>query len=128
MTVFGAVSYAVVSLLYAVLTALLFTSYRLRSIGMYLIVACIVSTAWGAILALYTAEIWFNIPALFLAEILRGGAWLIFLVVLATRIGVGRFVCRFAIAVWLARIVNSLRSEEVKDAGLTSRIASRRPN
>ena len=102
MITFGALSYAVVGILYAGLSILLLTSWRGRHLGGYLIAACVMSALWGFTLAISTINP--AVPALgvFSIEVLRGGAWLTFLVMLVRKIGVGRPIGYLAHAVWLA--------------------------
>ena len=97
----GAVGYALVGGLYAVLTILLLVSWRGRTIGAYLIVACLVSVAWGGLLAAQTSRGSFNPMLLFVVEFLRTGAWITFLVRLLAEIGASRFVRYAAHVVWL---------------------------
>ena len=99
---FGALSYAVVGILYAGLSILLLTSWRGRHLGGYLIAACVISTLWGFTLAISTINP--AVPAflVFSIEVLRGGAWLTFLIMLVRKIGVGRPIGYLAHAVWLA--------------------------
>ena len=52
MTNFGAISYAVVGILYVGLSLLLLTSWRGRHLGGYLIAACVISAIWALMLAL----------------------------------------------------------------------------
>jgi putative PEP-CTERM system histidine kinase len=105
---FGAFSYITASVFYAILFILLVTSWRGRLIGVCLVAACIISMFWGAVLA---SQIMGNsVPyiAVFLAEVLRGGAWLTFLVVLALRIGVNRYVCYLSLFVWAGILVTGV--------------------
>ncbi|MGB5448726.1 MAG: hypothetical protein WBM80_07365, partial [Woeseiaceae bacterium] len=99
---FGALSYAVVGILYAGLSILLLTSWRGRHLGGYLIATCVMSTLWGLTLAVSTINP--AVPAflVFSIEVLRGGAWLTFLIMLVRKIGVGRPIGYLAHAVWLA--------------------------
>jgi putative PEP-CTERM system histidine kinase len=102
MTEFGAISYAVVAAFYAVLSVLLLTNWRGHRIGAFLVAATLASTAWGLVLALQTAGLQFSFPLVFIVEVVRSGAWITFLVVLASRIGVShgvRYVCLIA---WLS--------------------------
>jgi putative PEP-CTERM system histidine kinase len=101
MAEFSMVSYAAIAAIYALLTVLLLTSWRGHRIGAFLIVACIVSIAWGVVLALEAAGAKTSIPLVFSAEILRSGAWITFLGLLTARIGVSQFVRYSSMAAWV---------------------------
>ena len=105
MTQFGALSYAIVSLLYVALSLLLLTSWRGRRIGGYLINACVLSAAWGFLLSAAILGVAVPVLVVFIVEVLRGAAWLTFLVVLVKKIGVSPLLCKMAHAVWLAVLV-----------------------
>ena len=79
-----------VGALYALLTVLLLTTWRGQRIGIYLIVATLMSTAWGVSLASQAASGNLNPLLIALVELLRAGAWVLFLVRLVSRIGVSR--------------------------------------
>jgi putative PEP-CTERM system histidine kinase len=102
MTAFSAFGYASVGVFYALLTVLLLTSWRGRRIGALLIVASIVSVAWGVILAIKASGAYSNIPLLFSVEVLRGGAWITFLTVLAGQVGISKLVRYASLGAWLA--------------------------
>ena len=101
MNEFGVIGYALVAGLYAVLAILLITSWRDRTIGGYLIAACVVSAVWSGILAVQTARGFFDPLLLFVIEVLRTGAWIAFLVRLLAEIGVSRIIRYAAQMVWL---------------------------
>lgn len=106
MTEFGTIGYAAVSVFYAILSLLLLTSWRGRNLGGYLIAACMVSVVWAAVLAIETSRT--DVPALvvFGIEILRGGAWLTFLIVVALRIGVSRNIAYVGHAIWIGVLIS----------------------
>lgn len=83
MSAFGIASYGIAALSFLVLTVLLATAWRGRQQGAHLIVASAVTGVWAAILAVqsYTAEV--PILAIYVAEAIRGGVWLLTLVVVA---------------------------------------------
>lgn len=108
MSVFGALGYALVGALYAVLTVLLLTSWRGRTIGGYLIVACLVSVVWSVVLASQTASGTVNPLLLFVVEVLRTGAWITFMARLLAEIGVSRLVRILVHSVWLGVLVAGL--------------------
>jgi len=101
MTEFGALSYAIVGVLFALLSVLLLTSWRGRHLGGYLIAACLLNAVWGFTLALSTSTSAVPAVSVFGVEVLRSGAWLTFLVMLVRKIGVSRGVGYVAHAVWL---------------------------
>jgi putative PEP-CTERM system histidine kinase len=101
MQVFGSISYTVLGGLYAVLTLLLLTAWRGRRIGGFLIAACVVSIAWAALLAVDPLVMPNADLVLFSIEVLRSGAWLLFLSVIAAKIGVSRPVLVVANVLWV---------------------------
>ena len=105
MSGFGALGYGLVSGLYAVLTVLLLTSWRGRTIGGYLIGACVVSAVWSGILAAQAARGTFHPLILFVAELLRSGVWIVFLARLLAEIGVSRVIRYFAHVIWSGFLV-----------------------
>lgn len=108
MTAFGAIGYVIVGVLYAVLSILLITSWRGRHLGGYLIAACVLSALWGFVLAVSTTNPAVPVLAIFGIEVLRGGAWLTFLIVLARKIGVSRNICYLAHTAWIGVLVAEL--------------------
>lgn len=92
MSEIGAISYALVSVLYATLCVLLLTSWRGRHVGGYLIAACVISTAWAITLSAQTAGAAVPAIGIFTLEVLRGGAWLTFLLTLLAQLGVPRAI------------------------------------
>ena len=109
MTGFGALGYAIVGVFYASLSVLLLTSWRGRHVGGYLIAACVLSALWGVTLAVSTTNPAVPALAVFSIEVLRGGAWLTFLVMLARKIGVSRNFGYLAHAVWLGVLAAGVR-------------------
>ena len=92
MTVFGAISYAAVGVLYAILSLLLLPGWRGQRLGGYLIAACVISTIWAATLSAQMFGTSVPAFAIFATEVLRSGAWLTFLIILLAQIGVSRYV------------------------------------
>ena len=105
MTNFGAISYTLVGLFYATLSILLLTSWRGRHVGGYLIAACVTSTIWAITLAFQLSSNSVPVFGMFAIEILRSGAWLTFLIMLVTQIGVSRRVCYFGHATWIGVMI-----------------------
>ena len=97
---FSALAYAAIGGLYALLTILLLTSSRGSRIGLALIAACVISALWGVVLALQTNQTYTNVALVFVVEVLRGGAWISFLVVLTAQIGVSRLLRRLSTLAW----------------------------
>lgn len=108
MTEFGAFSYAIVGVFYAILSVLLGTSWRGRHLGGYMIAACVVSAVWGIALAVSTTTPAVPVLAIFSLEVLRGGAWLTFLVMLVRKIGVSREIGYVAHAAWIGVLTAGL--------------------
>ena len=92
MNTIGAFGYAAVGTLYALLTVLLLTTWRGHRVGIYLILASIVSAVWGFSLALqmYSGSVYPSLVAL--VEVLRATVWILFLVRLVSQIGVSRWL------------------------------------
>ena len=93
----GAFGYAAVGGLYALLTILLLTTWRGHRIGIYLIVATILSAAWAFLLATQTAYGSIHSSFIAAAEVLRASAWIVFLVRLASQIGVSRLLSALSV-------------------------------
>jgi len=108
MTEFGILTYAIVGILYATLSILLLTSWRGRHVGGYLIAACVLSAVWGVTLALAMTNSGVSILTVFSIEVLRGGAWLTFLVMLVRKIGVGRTIGYATHVLWLGILLAGL--------------------
>lgn len=83
MNAFGMVSYGVAALSFLVLTLLLITAWRGRQQGAHLIVASVVTAVWAGLLALQSCTGDVPVLVIYLAEVLRGGAWLLTLVAVA---------------------------------------------
>ncbi|HEY0687101.1 MAG TPA: XrtA/PEP-CTERM system histidine kinase PrsK [Steroidobacter sp.] len=83
MNAFGIASYGIAALSFLVLTLLLITAWRGRQQGGHLIVASAVTALWAAVLVLqsYTGQV--PVLVIYLAEAVRGGAWLLTLVAVA---------------------------------------------
>lgn len=83
MNAFGIASYGIAALSFLVLTLLLITAWRGRQQGAHLIVASAVTALWAGVLAVqsYTGQV--PVLVIYLAEAIRGGAWLLALVAVA---------------------------------------------
>lgn len=92
MVTIGALGYAAVGALYALLSVLLLTTWRGHRIGVYLILACVISAVWGFGLAAQTAYGSIHPVPIAMLEALRATAWIAFLVRLNTRIGGSRIL------------------------------------
>lgn len=108
MSELGALGYALSGALYAILAVLLLANWRNRVVGGYLIAACLISVAWGAILAMQTSSGLPHPRVLLSAELVRTGAWITFLVRLLKEIGASRLLRYAAHAVWLVSLVGGL--------------------
>lgn len=101
MAEFGAISYVVLGVLYAVLCVLLLTSWRGRRVGGVFIIACSVSALWAFTLGAESAGVQVPSFGLFTLDVIRAGAWLSFLVMLLKKIGVGQFPRIVANLAWI---------------------------
>ncbi len=101
MLAFGSSSFAVLGVLYALLTVLLLTSWRGRRIGVYLITACVTSVLWSGLQALELAGRDIPRELQFVVEVLRAGTWILFL----SQAGLSRIVRYIANGTWLAVLV-----------------------
>ncbi len=108
MIALGAVSYGFVGILYAGLGVLLLTSWHGQRIGTRLIAACAVSAAWGLGLAAHIYGLPIPNVVVFLLEVLRGGAWIAFLVVVMSAIGAGRAIRYAATLLWLTVLIGGM--------------------
>lgn len=83
MNAFGIASYGIAALSFLVLTLLLITAWRGRQQGAHLILACAMTTVWAGVLAAqsYTGKV--PVLLIYVAEALRGGAWLLALLAVA---------------------------------------------
>jgi putative PEP-CTERM system histidine kinase len=83
MNAFGIVSYGVAALSFLVLTLLLVTAWRGRQQGAHLIFASAMTAIWASILAVQSYNGDVPVLVIYLAEAIRGGAWLLTLVAVA---------------------------------------------
>ncbi len=90
MLTIGAIGYAATGVLYLLLAILLVTTWRGQKIGAFLIAAVAVSVVWSALLTAYIAYGSLDSSLIALFDALRLSAWIAFLVVLVSRIGVIR--------------------------------------
>jgi putative PEP-CTERM system histidine kinase len=83
MNAFGIASYGIAALSFLVLTLLLITAWRGRQQGAHLILASAMTAIWAGVLAAqsYTGAV--PVLLIYLAEALRGGAWLLALLAVA---------------------------------------------
>ena len=106
MNTIGAFGYAAVGTFYALLTVLLLTTWRGHRIGVYLILASIVSAVWGFSLAaqMYSGSMYPSLVALI--EVSRATIWILFLVRLVSQIGISRWLSIFPVLACLAVAVS----------------------
>ena len=100
MNEFAALSYLLVGILYVGLDILLLTTWRGRRLGGYLITACTISAIWALIMAASMRQVEMRVISGFSLEVLRSGAWLTFIAVLAARIGVSKVLIFGAHLAW----------------------------
>ena len=81
MSAVSAISYGLCALAFAVLATMLILSSRGRFVGAVLVSAAVATSAWAAMLAWAALE---SVPVLLLelAELIRSGIWLLFIVIL----------------------------------------------
>lgn len=84
----AALGYATVGAALLVLAALILTSWRGQRIGFALLAACLASVSWSAVMAAQAQVAALHPLTIYVAEVGRLFAWLLFLVFLAARIGV----------------------------------------
>ena len=108
MTELGFASYGVVGLSYAALSVLLIISWRGQRPGGLVILACLISTLWGAVMAA-TAAGW-PVPGLFrfIAEVLRTGVWLSFLAILLRQNGISGAMGIVGNLIWVGVLLTGL--------------------
>lgn len=106
MSTIGAFGYAAVGTFYALLTVLLLTTWRGHRIGVYLILASIVSAVWGFSLAaqMYSGSVYPSLVAL--VEVSRATIWILFLVRFVSQIGISRWLSIFPVLTCLAVAVS----------------------
>ncbi|MGB5101798.1 MAG: XrtA/PEP-CTERM system histidine kinase PrsK [Steroidobacteraceae bacterium] len=97
----GLISYGLAASGFLILTLLLLTSWEGRAQGVRLIVACGVTAAWAALLALGSQAAALSIPLVILAEFLRYGAWFVVLTGLTKSAGVAGNLSRAVHVVWI---------------------------
>lgn len=105
MMTIGAIGYAAVGVLYALLTILLLVTWRGHRIGAFLILASVASTTWGLLLAIQAAYGVIQLPIVLFVDEFRSFAWILFLVVLVSRIGASRLLIGLSLVVPLALLV-----------------------
>jgi putative PEP-CTERM system histidine kinase len=115
---FGLVSYGFASVAFLVLGLLLITSWEGRAQGVRLIVACVVTAAWAALLAYGASTERLPTAVAFLAELLRYGAWLIVLTGLTGSAGIAAGLSRFVHVVWVGAVSLFLASPLLAGLGI----------
>ena len=113
----GAIGFAAVGLMFLLLAVLLLTSWRGQRVGSFLIAACLASAVWGGVLALDAAFVRVSPAGLALIEVLRASSWMVFLVYVASRIGVSRMLRGTAVAAAVALAGAILATAVTTDIG-----------
>ena len=90
MNAIGALGYLLVGALFALLALLLLVTWRGNRVGIYLILASVLSSVWGLLLAAQTAYSSVHPLLVTFIEVSRTSVWILFLVKLASQIGVSR--------------------------------------
>lgn len=83
MNAFGIASYGIAALSFLVLTLLLITAWRGRQQGAHLILASAMTAVWAGVLAAQSYGGQVPVLMIYVAEALRGGAWLLALLAVA---------------------------------------------
>lgn len=117
MNMLGTVGYGVAGLSFALLTALLVTSWQGRQVGARLIGASAVTSIWAFILAIESH--WGRMPLLvvYVAEVGRDAAWLLMLTELA-RTAAPRILIVTAHVMWLALLIGGIAAPVLLQMGL----------
>lgn len=76
----GVVTYGLSALAYLLLSVMLLTSWRGRLQGALLLVACVLAAVWSLVLAFHASLHYPQSDLVFVAELLRDMAWIVFLV------------------------------------------------
>src|SRR5512139_2505386 len=114
----GTLSYGVAAAAFLLLTLLLATSWEGRAQGIRLIVACLVTTLWAALLALGGSQYAVvSVPLVLLAEFLRYGAWFIVLTGLTGSAGIATNLSRIVHVVWVGGAVTLVATPMLVNAG-----------
>ncbi len=88
----GAIGYLAVCAFYALLALLLLTTWRGGKIGIYLIVASLISVIWGFLLAAQATNTPVHPGLVSFIEMARTSAWVMFLVRLNAQLGTSRLL------------------------------------
>lgn len=118
LSIFQAWSHGVCALAYAVLSILLLTSWKGRSIGVRLIVCALVTVVWAVQLTMQPLRPTSD-TAIYIAEVLRTGAWLWFLSGLL-RGTAPRFVTAATLTTWPVLLVVGLAMSTLQAVGVLS--------
>ncbi|MCM2313423.1 MAG: PEP-CTERM system histidine kinase PrsK, partial [Steroidobacteraceae bacterium] len=114
----GLISYGLAASGFLILTLLLLTSWEGRAQGVRLIVACAVTAAWAALLAIGSQAAELPISVVILADILRYGAWFVVLTGLTKTAGVARKLSRAVHVVWIGGAALLVASPLLTKVGL----------
>ena len=114
----GFLSYGFAAVGFVVLAALLCVSWEGRAQGIRLIVACLVTAAWAALVAWHAQRGGIPTAVLVLAEILRYGAWFTVVTGLMRTAGIGATLARVLHAFWVACAVALLAGPAAIRSGL----------
>ena len=105
MFTFGVISYGLAAIGFLLLTLLLAVSWEGRAQGVRLIVACLVTTLWAALLALGAWSGAMSLPLAVLSEFLRYGAWFVVLTGLTKSAGVAPNLSRAVHVIWIGGVL-----------------------
>ena len=114
----GFVSYGLAATSFLILTLLLLTSWQGRSQGARLVVACAVTAAWAALLALGSSRVDLSLPMVMLAESLRYGAWFVVLTGLTRSAGLAGGLSRAVHLTWMSGVALAFGLRALVGAGV----------
>jgi putative PEP-CTERM system histidine kinase len=117
--VLGLLSYGVAAAASLLLTVLLIVGWKGHPIGARLILASGATSLWALVLAVESSTDQISLPVLYFSELVRGGAWLSALFVLADKV-VPRAMYYLAGAIWLVCVGSGLAAISVPSQGSLS--------
>lgn len=116
---FGLVSYTLAAVGFLLLTLLLGVSWEGRAQGVRLIVACLVTSAWAALIAAGSQFAMASMSVVALAELLRYGAWFVVLTGLTGTAGIAQHLSRGVHAVWAGASLLLIAAPSLTRLGLS---------
>ncbi len=105
MALFSTIGYLGTGMLYLFLALLLFTVWRGRKPGAYLLSACLVSVVWALVLAPGGSFTIIRPDVFFYVEVARAAIWLSFLVMLVRQLGGSKLTVFSPHAIWISALI-----------------------